>query len=199
LTYIGEKVSGAIVWVYQSGVMYDTFANRPTDLGTNDVGALYIPSEHLHWCKWTGAAWLIVDDDGGTFKESVRALGAGYQLCDGSATSYLTASGANLVQTAFTTADETSNGAARTTFHRSSNVYSGTVVPATTPGFAGSIDSATTGISTGSASFNNVAPTATALTPPLTDPGHTHGVTGLTVTLPDNPVQYLEVLRYLRR
>lgn len=135
LLYVIDDSTGVKLWKYIAGVMYALFANRPVDLGAGDVGALYIPSEHLHWCMWRGTAWQILDDDGGTFKESARALGPEYQVCDGTATTYLAISGADLQQVAITTPDEVT--APSGVYHNSIAVYTGVTNAAVAPGLSG--------------------------------------------------------------
>jgi uncharacterized phage infection (PIP) family protein YhgE len=185
LTYVGSTTGTTAVWLYESGYMFDSFANRPTDFGANDANALYVPSEHLHWCRWGGATWTIIDDDGGTFIDSARALGAGYQLCDGSATTYLTASGANLVETAFTTPNE--NSAPAGVYHKSIAAYTGTINAAVAPaGVAG-----TTGNDSASVAVQSGAGTTVAADP------HTHPFTPV-VDATGEP-RNIGVLRYLRR
>jgi hypothetical protein len=60
VTYIIQVVSGANQWVYQSGVYTNTFANRPTGLGTNDAGFTFLSSDYTVEERWSGTAWTYV-------------------------------------------------------------------------------------------------------------------------------------------
>lgn len=161
LVYAVVSSSGTLVWQYIDGVYYDVFANRPTDLATNDTGVLYIPSEHLHWCRWGGAAWTILDPDAGIFVDSAVALGAGWQVCDGTATTYLTIAGAGLAQTAFTTPDEVT--APSGVYHKSIAAYTGTINAPTAGAISGSTANTT--------ATNQAAATGVTI---VDHPSHTH-------------------------
>lgn len=195
ILYLGVPSGQATVWTYAAGAMFATFANRPTDLAANDAGFLLEVSDHLHLCRWSGTAWVILDNDAGTFVESAVALGTGYQLCDGTATNYLTVSGADLAETAFTTPNE--NGGAAGVYHKSIAAYTGTINPASTPtgtftGMAGNTgnDSATQTVQSGAG--------ATVPAEPHTHPFTPAGT--ITINLAGgDPVRNLGVLRYFRR
>lgn len=45
------------VWEYAGGVYTDVFANRPTDLGSSDIGFLFDATDQSTAYVWTGAAW----------------------------------------------------------------------------------------------------------------------------------------------
>jgi hypothetical protein len=63
-----------IKWVYVSGVMRGTFAQRPTDLGTSDAGFLFSSSDKIDY-RWNGAAWTSVDTvRGGTALVDVNRI-----------------------------------------------------------------------------------------------------------------------------
>ena len=133
--YVGVASGSSIAWQYAAGTYTSVFANRPVDLGTNDRGfTLWITVEN-HICIWAGTVWTIVDGGGGYFLDSAIALGLGYQLCDGTTTSYLAISGSDLAETPFTTPDETTANPG--TYHTSAASYTGTVNAATTPTFTG--------------------------------------------------------------
>jgi len=57
---IYENQAGA--WHYSAGVMTDVLANRPSDLGANDVGFIFTDTnfEGIQY-RWTGSAWLAPD------------------------------------------------------------------------------------------------------------------------------------------
>lgn len=180
--YVGSDASGALSWVYSTGVYYATFANRPTDLGVNDANFLYVPDIHLHWCRWNGTAWVILDDDGGTIVESVRTLGVGYQVLDGTATSYLAVSAGSLVQAAFNTPDEVT--APSGVYHKSIAAYTGTINAASSGAFSGTPAAPTGTVSApvftgspGTTSGPNTSTTATSGTTGVADEVHTHAFT----------------------
>lgn len=147
--YVITQSGGTNVWSYIAGVMQSTFANRPTDLTTTDVNfSLFVTTgtagvTYNHSCIWTGAAWIIVGDQPGIFVESAVALAAttGHHPCDGTATTYLAISGANLVETAFTTPDE--NTAPSGVFHTSIAAYTGVINAASAPTISGSVANTT--------------------------------------------------------
>jgi hypothetical protein len=47
-------------WFYAGGIMFDTSTNRPTDLGQDDVGFLFLASDTTQMSRWDGAAWVAV-------------------------------------------------------------------------------------------------------------------------------------------
>lgn len=55
--YIDELVSGALVWRFVGGEYVSTFANRPSDLGTNDSSFQFYATDQDTTYIWTGAAW----------------------------------------------------------------------------------------------------------------------------------------------
>lgn len=190
VVYAVTNSSGVLVWQYIGGVMYAAFSARPTDLSTNDAGFLYEVSDHLHFCRWSGTAWAILDNDAGIFVDSAVALGTGYQLCDGTATTYLAISGTDLAQTAFTTPDE--NTAPAGVYHKSIAAYTGTINAAVAPTLSGSSAAAATGVTTNNESAHThavtsptAAPSATAtvsagLGATVASDTHTHTITSPT-------------------
>lgn len=44
-------------WEFLSGLYLTLTANRPADLGTHDVGAMFISTDGNQISRWTGAAW----------------------------------------------------------------------------------------------------------------------------------------------
>ena len=48
-------------WWFAFGEMYGLLAERPTDLGANDVGFIYRASNGLDY-RWSGSAWAALDD-----------------------------------------------------------------------------------------------------------------------------------------
>lgn len=91
--YITRTVSGAIAWVYFSGIYQNTLANIPTDLGTNDSGFGFYATDYSHLLSWGGAAWgpnWGLGDDGSDYYRMFESAPAGYgasawQICDGTA------------------------------------------------------------------------------------------------------------------
>ena len=102
--YIVGTVGGAQAWVYVAGEFLVTQPNLPTDLATGDTGFIAaVLTDFNHRLRWTGAAWDFAPGDvGGRFITGFVGAppGGGWQLCDGTATSFLNANGTT---TAFTT------------------------------------------------------------------------------------------------
>lgn len=217
--YIGILSGNAAIWRYESGVMRDTLANQPPDLGTNDDGFLFNVSDYKHIARWTGPVWVCQDDPPGTFIESVIALGTGYQVCDGSTVPYLVF-GATITTTNFITPDEVT--APSGIYHKGIAAYTGTVNAANAPGVSGSTaattatnNAAVTGVTvtthnvtqiTDVAGANNFAFTAGAdAAHTVVDPGHnhtqnahSHAAGTLAVDATAQP-RNLGVLRYFRQ
>lgn len=57
--YVIELVGGSNVWAYMAGVYDDILANRPSDLGVNDVGFQFAVSTYNSTLvyRWTGSTW----------------------------------------------------------------------------------------------------------------------------------------------
>lgn len=186
--YLSAPSGSATVWIYVAGVMSAVFSARPTSLTTNDAGFMLEVSDHRHLCRWDGTAWVILDNDAGTFIDSAVALGVGWQLCDGTATNYLTVSGADLAETAFTTPDEVT--APSGVYHKSIAAYTGTINAPTAPVISGSTGtpSATTTVD------DDLLGTTVA----VASSTHTHPV-GTLVNDTSGQPRNLGVLRYFRR
>lgn len=167
--YVVTETAGVRSWSYSAGMYSTTFANRPTDLSTADVGFLYMPSVYIHICRWSGSGWAITDGGGGYIVDAIVALGAGWILCDGTATTYLALSGADLAETAFTPTDENSGVAG--VYHESIAVYSGTINAAAAPGIAGSTANATATNQATTATNQNTVVTAHTVIERLDDAG----------------------------
>lgn len=59
ITYICYDNSGTLVWKYSGGVMSGaTLANRPTDLGINDIGFIFLDLNLITQYEWSGSAWF---------------------------------------------------------------------------------------------------------------------------------------------
>jgi hypothetical protein len=224
--YIVIESAGVRSWQYSAGMFSAAFASRPTDLGTGDANFLMWVSTYNHIMKWVGNAWVFTDTQGGYFIDAAVALGAGWLLCDGTATTYLTISGADLAETAFTTPDENSGAAG--VYHESAAAYTGTINAATAPTLSGASAATTATNQATTATNQNTVVTAHSVIERLDDAGtgvfvfdtaaeaahathghtqdshnhtqdsHTHGVGTLVVTATAEP-RRMDVLRYFRR
>lgn len=135
------------------GVATFTLAAQPT-LALADAGFVGFVTDFAHLVMWTGAAWIFLDDCGGSFKDfALPPQGNGWQLCDGSATSILTV-GATLTAPAFNTPNLT----ATPTYKKSAAAYTGALNAASgvtgvansgdaSPGVSGNTDNASPGLS----------------------------------------------------
>lgn len=107
------------------GVNRWALADQPT-LGASDEGYVAFVSDYGHLVRWTGTVWEFAPGDvGNGFLRAfpVAPQETGWQLCDGTATDYLTVGGASLTATAFTTPDLDANPA----YLKSANAYTGTI------------------------------------------------------------------------
>lgn len=114
------------------GVNILTFAQiNALALGASDKGFVAFVTDFAHLVYWDGAAWQWFHADRpGILHDCVANPGVGYQLCDGSATTFLVVGGATLTTSAFTTP----NLAGTPAYKKSGNAYSGTLVAASAPG-----------------------------------------------------------------
>jgi hypothetical protein len=77
-------------WAYVSGALSAAFSGAPTGLGAGDAGFLWSVTDYAHLLRWTGTGWEFLDAAGNYIAGCAGAPGgSGWQLCDGSATSYL--------------------------------------------------------------------------------------------------------------
>jgi hypothetical protein len=60
VVYVNQLTSGANAWVYLSGMMRNTYANRPTDLIANDAGFLFENTGPGYIYRWSGTAWVAL-------------------------------------------------------------------------------------------------------------------------------------------
>jgi hypothetical protein len=162
--YLVQIVASAAVWRWIGGRMFDTYANRPTDLGMNDAGFLFHATDYSHTLMWGGAAWgpsWGPNDDGSDYYRLYENAPAGFgasawQLCNGATVDRLNADG---TVTSVTVPNVT------TALYLKGGIVSAAAAPA-----GGSTGSATTGLPT--ATFTPDAGGDAAYVPP--DPGHTH-------------------------
>jgi hypothetical protein len=130
VVYQVQTVRSAQVWVYVSGVMRATFANRPTDLGAQDEGFQWSVTDYGHLLRWTGTGWEFEDDHGGYIAgRAVAPDGNGWQLCDGSSTNYLHVTGGAVSEVSYTTPNLNGTPA----YLKWANAYTGTIVAANAP------------------------------------------------------------------
>ena len=81
-------------WVYISGTMRNTLANKPTDLGptwtnrSDDTGFLFYGTDYTHTWRWTGTAWEYAPGDraSGEIAWFTADPGTGWKLCNGTNT-----------------------------------------------------------------------------------------------------------------
>ena len=209
---------------YIAGTMRDTFANRPTSLGTDDTGLLFFcttgtsSTEYYHLFRWSGTAWEAAPGErlGGYVQHYVIApIEKGWQLCNGTATKYLSISAGALAEVNFTPQDETAG-----IYRKSAAAYGAAVNPAVAPGITGTLGDAgsgsavgvtVSGVTSGPSATTNVqsgAGTTVASsghdhtfsgsgTGTVTD-DHTHDATSLVVDDTGEPAN-VEYLPYFRR
>jgi hypothetical protein len=97
-------VSYGGVWRYAAGYMRSDVANEPTDLGVDDTGFLFGALDYGHLFRWTGMAWEFAPGDPGNGYYATFAVAptqAGWVLCNGANTDYLTVGMARLGVHAF--------------------------------------------------------------------------------------------------
>lgn len=95
-------------WLYATGIMVGPIARAPRDLSADDEGFLFHESTVRHLVRWTGTAWTFGpgDEGNGFFRDfAIAPQGIGWQLCNGTATSYLTVGSPTLILTPFATPD----------------------------------------------------------------------------------------------
>jgi hypothetical protein len=98
-------------------------ATQPT-LGAGDAGYILWLTDYKHTLRWTGATWEFFGGNGNDYVQDcphVPQTGL-WQLCDGTATKYLTL-GASLTETTFTVPDLISTPA----YRKSIAAYTGTI------------------------------------------------------------------------
>jgi hypothetical protein len=176
VVYQVQSVGSSKAWVYISGQFKAAFADRPTDLGSNDAGFLWHVSDYAHLLRWTGTGWEFVDEMGGYFAFRVVAPdGNGWALCDGSATHYLHITAGVVSEVAITPPDLVTNG----TYLKTGAAYAGTRTAAVLP--------TTSAPSTVNLAIGTGAATASSIT-------HTHAI-----SLPGDPVANVVGLPYFRK
>jgi hypothetical protein len=123
-----------------------TVATQPTKT-VADAGFVGYLSDVGHFVTWTGTLWHFMPGDvgNGFFRPfAIVPQEVGWQLCDGTATSYLTVGGATLTLTAFTTPNLVASAA----YWKSAATYSGAIAAASGSTATGTTGTGTTGTGT---------------------------------------------------
>lgn len=60
VVYIVIQIATVNFWTYETGIYTDVIANRPTDLGTHDVGFVFRSSDTFISYYWNGTAWIAL-------------------------------------------------------------------------------------------------------------------------------------------
>ena len=113
---------------------YGAMVDQPT-LSPGDAGFIFSVSDYNHRVRWSGSIWEWAPGDPGNDRiELLRAapVGNGWQLCDGTATDFLTVGGAALTTTNFTTPNISGNPG----YLKAGAAYAG-VAAAVAPGISG--------------------------------------------------------------
>jgi hypothetical protein len=177
VVYQVQSVGSSKAWVYISGQFKAAFADRPTDLGSNDTGFLWHVSDYAHLLRWTGTGWEFVDEMGGYFAFRVVAPdGNGWVLCDGTATHYLHITAGVVSEVAITPPNLTGTPA----YLKAGAAYAVTINAAVVPATTGPTGVGVTAGSGASSAANNTT--------------HTHAV-----SLPGDPVSNVVCLPYFRK
>lgn len=123
------------------GVNNFTVATQPA-LGPADAGYLLWLTDYKHLLRWMGATWeFFAGDDNAYFIERPVVPQTGlWQLCDGTATKYLTL-GATLTETSFTTPNLTATPA----YLKAAAAYTGVINAASGVTGTGTTGTGTTG------------------------------------------------------
>lgn len=155
-----------------------TLAEQPT-LSTGDSGFIYNVTDYSHRVRWDGSVWgWAPGDPGNDYIALMRGVpqGNGWQLCDGTATTFLAIGGASLTTTAFTTPNL--NGTP--SYPKLGSAYAA-IAAATAPGISGSTANEAAHTHTGGTVSGGTA-TEAAHTHPVDPPDTTSGgAVGLTV------------------
>lgn len=135
-----EYISTGTAWIYRAGAYQRTqsqIAALVAVLGTNDAGLLIEVTDFTHTMRWSGTALAFAPGDDGSnyFIDAPSApLGKTVQLCDGTAVTYLLASGATA---SYTTKNLTGH------YRKSVVAAADALVAAVTPLITGSVAATT--------------------------------------------------------
>ena len=186
---------------YLAGATRGTLAQLPKGLNSGDAGYLYVVTtgtggvKYNHVVQWTGTAWAPADGDqmGGYFCDYVKPpTEPGWNLADGTATTYLDIIAGVLTEVAITIPNLTTGA-----YRRSSTLlgYTGTVTAAAPILLGGST-------SIVAAAGGVVVQSGTGAMAPGGTGTHAHsiapGSSTATATLTGDPVANLQVLTYFR-
>lgn len=210
--YVSKLVAGVPAWVYASGEMVTNQSTLPV-LGLNDTGFLVQVADYSHRLKWAGAAWIFAPGDPGSgmiVAFEIDPTGVGWHLCDGTAAvPYLKADGTlatvnlqNLTGNAsylkLGTPNSGPNAAVAPTMTGAAtdSAVTGVTNPANTGNGAGAgtgTNSTSVTVQAGAGATvaaNNHTHSESNHTHPIgapTDPGHTHGLTGVSINANGEP------------
>lgn len=179
-----EQVSGqqaAIIAAVNAvpGVNVWALAAQPT-LGPADAGYLAFVTDYGHFVRWTGTVWQFAPGDvgNGFFRPfAITPQEVGWQLCDGTATTYLVVGGATLTTAAFTTPALTTSPA----YLKTGAAYTGAAVAKSGSTGTGTTGTGTTGTGT-TGTGTTGAPTAGVAIGHTTTPTIVQSGTGVTVS-----------------
>ncbi len=175
------------------GVTAGVIGDEPTGLSVADAGRQFFVTTsadgltgYYHTVIWTGTAWDFNGDPSGRFGDFQVDPGEGWQACDGTTTKRLTV-GASLGEAAMAAPNEKANPSV----HESGAVYSGAIIPAVAPAFAGTpVNSGPPSAGAGGTAGGFVGYSSIA---------HTHSVTATGTVDATGKQQLVSVLRYVRR
>lgn len=161
-----ESFNGLLLRVPKTTLLAGNLIDQPLNLTAADSGLEFLVLDFGHRMRWTGSVWEFAAGDCGNnfFRASPSApQGTGWQLCDGTVTSYLVA-GASLTTAPFTTPNIAGNPA----YLKGAAAYSGAIQAAIAAAISGSTANASPGTDA-QGSHNHGGATGS----------HTHGLTGL--------------------
>jgi hypothetical protein len=207
----GTPAAAKAVWAYAFGTMRALLADIPADLGAYDTDFLFFGIDYAHTWRWSGTAWEYAPGDraSGEIAWFAADPGAGWALCDGTATTHSTAS-------AGTAAFTTPNLIGR--YAKGAGAYTGADVPgsgsvtgatASAGDHAHTIPTFLTDMNAGAATFREgtgalISTAALAhqhyvsTNPPTTTTGaHTHGLGTLAVSGVEPA--HVDLIPYFRR
>jgi hypothetical protein len=165
--YDVQDVGGANEWVWLSGEMRAALASKPTDLGANDAGFLFVATNFVRRYRWTGSAWERAPGERPTreFVYVPEDPGTGWQLCDGSAG--ITYTKADATTATMTVPNEIGK------YRKGAAAYTGTANAGSLPAITGSSEAVSAGTPAGTVSqptltMNSYTPGGTVSQPTFT-------------------------------
>lgn len=195
-----RSVHSTIVSINQiPGVNRKTYVElNALGLGASDEGYVAWEPDYGHALRWTGTIWTFAPGDPGNGFFALRPVApqeVGWQLCDGTASNYLTVGTGTLSVTSFTTPNVTAG-----TFLKVLAAYTGAIDAAIAPGISGTTASVGVALTYG---VVNVDINADGLQTPMVEgpvvaTAHDHGTGSLSVNSASRPPS-LGGLLYFRR